>query len=345
MEKNIIKKLFAASLLITAFSCNDGIDPITPVAPGDDTSAPTVTISYPIEGTLVRVKDDVAPITIQFEAVDDIEIQKIDVVLDGATIASYNSFLDYRRAVMSYTYGTLSNGVHTLSVQATDMSSKTTSETVAFEKVEPYTPQFDGEIFYLPFDGDYFELVSASNATVVGSPSFSNTAESGKSYQGADGAYVTMPTAGLLGNEFSAAFWYKINATPDRSGILTVSPPDPASAAPNKRTSGFRFFREGSGTNQTFKLNVGAGDGDWWFDGGAAASINPTTSDWVHLAFTISQTKATVYLNGNVVSTGAFDGVDWTGCDLLVIASGAPRFVEWSHFSDRSLYDEMRFFN
>jgi hypothetical protein len=116
-------------------------------------------------------------------------------------------------------------------------------------------------------------------------------------------------------------------------------------ATPNNRKNGFRFFREGSPTNQTFKLNVGNGTADSWFDGGAAASINPTNTDWVHLAFTISDSNVVVYINGVVVSQGAFTGVDWTGCDVLSIASGAPRFMEWGHLSDLSHYDELRLFN
>lgn len=332
-------------MTIIAFSCNDGIDPITAVAPGEDLEAPAVAISYPLEGTLVRVKEDVAPITIQFESTDDIEIQKIDVILDGQTVNTYNSFLDYRRAVLSYTYNTLGNGPHTLEVKTTDMSNKATSKIVNFEKVEPYKPQYDGEVFYMPFDGDNLELVSITSASVVGSPAFSDDAKAGKSYKGATSAYLSADVAALLGDEFSAAFWYKVNATPDRSGILTLSPPDATAAKPNKRTSGFRLFREGSPTNQTIKLNVGTGASDSWFDGGALASINPATAGWIHVAFTISQTQATVYINGSVVNTGSFDGVDWTDCTKLSIGSGAPNFVEWDHLSDLSLYDELRIFN
>lgn len=342
---NMIKKLLAGSFAIAAFSCNDGIDPITPVAPGDDVEAPAITLSYPSEGTLVRVKEDVAPITIQFEATDDIEIQKIDVILDGETVNTFNSFLDYRRAVLSYTYATLENGPHTLEVKVTDMAEKWASRTVNFEKVEPYRPLFDGEIFYMPFDGDVLELVSITQPTVVGSPGFSDDGQSGRSYKGADGAYLSFNAAELLNDEFSAAFWYKLSATPDRSGILTISPPDPAAALPNKRTSGFRLFREATGNGQTVKLNVGTGASDDWFDGNAAASIPPASTAWVHIAITISQSRATVYLNGNVASTGTFGGVDWTDCTNLSIASGAPNFIEWDHLSDRSQYDELRIFN
>jgi len=133
-----------------------------------------------------------------------------------------------------------------------------------------------------------------------------------------------------------------------RAGILVIGPPDTGKAdnLQNKRTNGFRLFREGSATNQTFKLNVGNGTADSWFDGGATASVNPATAtDWMHIAFTISPTECVVYINGNVVKQGAFTGVNWTGCDILSIASGAPRFTEWNHLSDLSSMDELRLFN
>lgn len=338
--------LVGVSAVIFTAACNEGIDPISRVEPGPDESAPAVVITYPIEGTLVRVKEDVAPIDIQFEVTDDIEIKSISLSLDGSEITTLSSFKDYRRALESYQYESLTNGVHTLTITATDLSGKSTSESVAFEKVAPYQTRYDGEMFYMPFDGDYLELVSITNATKVGSPAFSDESKSGKSYAGATDSYLTLPTEGLLGNEFSAAFWYNLNASPDRSGILTIGPPDEAKPnAPNNRNSGFRFFREGDAISQTFKLNVGHGTGDNWFDGGAAASLVPATAGWVHMAFTISDTECVVYFNGQVVSQGSFSGVDWTGCDILSIASGAPRFTEWGHKSDQSLIDELRLFD
>jgi hypothetical protein len=343
----ILKYISTGALVIFfAVACNEGIDPIGHVDPGPDETAPTVAITYPGEGAEVRVTEDVAPINIQFEATDDIEIQNIVIILDGTEIATLSDFKDYRRAIADYTYETLENGSHELTITATDLAGKSTSASVNFEKVPPYQPVFDGEVFYMPFDGDYVELVSITTATKVGSPGFSNESVAGRSYAGAGESYLTLPTSTIINNEFSAAFWYNLNGTPDRSGILTIGPPDPnLPATPNNRKNGFRFFREGSPTNQTFKLNVGNGTADSWFDGGAAASLNPATTDWVHLAFTISDSKVVVYIDGEVVSEGAFTGVDWTGCDILSIASGAPRFTEWGHMSDQSLLDELRIFN
>ena len=138
----------------------------------------------------------------------------------------------------------------------------------------------------------------------------------------------------------------KVNSSPDRAGILVMGPPDPNNtAAQNNRTAGFRFFREGSAASQIFKLNAGNGKADSWFDGGAAATVDVTTGAWNHYAYTISGTECVVYINGEVVKQGSFSGIDWTGCDILSIMSGAPRFTEWNHLSDLGMMDELRLFN
>ncbi|MDO9551877.1 LamG domain-containing protein [Rhodonellum sp.] len=339
--------LIILGMVFLSFGCTENyIDEIIPVAQGTDITAPQVTIEFPSEGTLIRVTEDVTAINIKFEVMDDIEVESISLKLNGNEIAKYNDFKDYRRVIKEHLHENLGNGAHTLVVEARDLSGKTTTKTVNFEKVEPYKPMYDGETFYLPFDGDYMELINIKNANVNGNPGFANGLI-GRAYDGASNAYLTFPTTNLLSSEFSAVFWYKINAAPDRAGILVIGPPDTNNPNNmNNRSGGFRFFREGSGTNQTFKLNIGNGSGDNWFDGGAAASINPSTNtDWVHLAFTISETNASVYINGQKVSGGDFPGVNWTGCDVLSIASGAPRFAEWGHLSDGSLFDELRLFN
>jgi hypothetical protein len=338
-----------AALVLLSFACKDNyIDEITPVAPGADEASPEVTVTFPSEGTMIRVTEDVTSIDIKFEVRDDIEIGSIKVQMDGTEIGSYDEFKDYRRAVVSLPYDQLDNGAHILTVSATDLSGKTSEETVNFEKAEPYQPKYDGEIFYAPFDGENLELVTLTEAEVVGSPGFTQDRVGGtNAYSGATGAYLTFPTAGLLSEEFSAVFWYKINVSATRAGILVIGPPDTAApSAPNNRTSGFRLFREGSATNQTFKLNVGNGTADSWFDGGAAASINPSVDgDWIHIAFTISGSEAVVYINGEVVKEGSFSGVDWEGCDILSVMSGAPRFTGWDHVSDPGFMDELRIFN
>lgn len=209
----------------------------------------------------------------------------------------------------------------------------------------PYVPKYSGEVFYMPFEGNYKDWVTNTTATKVGTPDFAD-GKKGRAYAGATDSYLTFPTATLKSSNFSAVFWTKINATPDRGGILVISPPDAANpTAQINMTSGFRFFREGSSTAQIFKLNTGNGTADSWFDGGTDSTVDPNTGEWVHMAFTISGTECVVYINGEVAKQGSFSGIDWTGCDILSIMSGAPRFTGWGHNSDLSLMDELRLFN
>lgn len=158
---------------------------------------------------------------------------------------------------------------------------------------------------------------------------------------------MTLPTNELgpiTTPQFSATLWYKLNADPDRAGILVVGPPMTEDGTLNDLTKGFRFFRENSGGMQRFKLNLGSGDANTWLDK-EAADIDPTTTDWIHLGFTISDTEAVIYINGEVVAQETFDGIDWTGCDILSIMSGSPNFTEWDHWSDLSFMDELRLYN
>lgn len=341
-------RLLAAFAFLIAVSCEEQyLDDINQVDPGTDASAPVVTINYPSEGTAIQVFESVTTINIQFEVTDDIEVQSISLILDGSELTNFSSFKDYRRYVGEYEYDGLTDGDHELTVTATDTDGKVTSETVNFSKTPPYVKKYDGEIFYMPFDGDNIDLVSVTRPTIVGNPGYAGEGKvGGNAYAGASSSYLTFPTAGLLSTEFSAVFWMKVNATPDRAGILVIGPPDTANPdSQNNRTSGFRFFRENAGGMQRFKLNVGNGAGDNWFDGGAAADVDPSLDEWVHMSFTISGTQATVYINGEIVRQGSFPGVDWTNCDIISIMSGEPRFAGWNHRSDESFMDELRLFD
>ncbi len=342
-----LKYILGFSIMLVMTSCYEGIDPINEVDPGPDAGAPVVTIIKPADGFEIQVPDPVASTPIEFRAEDDIELASVTVTLDGQTIASFDSFLDYRIFNNEFVYDNITTGEHMLQVTATDLVGNSTTATSNFSKEPPYTPLYPGETFYMNFDGSYSELITVTDATEVGNPGFAPEARVGTgAYQGAADSYLTFPTDGLLANEFSASFWLKVNATPDRAGVLVIGPPDTNNPdAQNNRTSGFRFFRENAGGMQRFKLNVGRGDGDSWFDGGAAADVDPTLDQWVHFAFTISGTECVVYKNGEVVSQNSFTGVDWTGCDVLSIMSGAPRFTGWNHLSDQSYMDELRLFN
>lgn len=341
--------LITGLLAVFAFACKDGyIDEISRVEPGPDESAPQIELKYPTEGTQIQLPEAVSTINIRFEVTDDIEIDEVEVLYDGTSIATYTDFKDYRRLVVdTLVYDNVTDGMHTVTIQATDFDNKTTTVEVDFEKVPPYIPKYEGEVLYMPFDGDFMDMISFETATVVGDPGFSDESVQGlNSYAGAPESYLTFPAERFQNPEFTAVFWMKVNPTPDRAGILVMGPPDPENPdSPNNRSSGFRFFRENAGGEQRFKLNAGNGTADSWFDGGDAADVDPSVDKWYHFAFTISNSEAVVYIDGEVVSQGAFDGIDWAGCDILSIMSGAPRWTGWDHFSDESLMDELRIFD
>lgn len=345
-----LKYLFIFSLMMAlAVSCEKGLDPITSVAPGPDENAPVLAINYPTEGKVVKLNDEVGTITFDLTASDDIELKSVVVQLDGVEIGRYTSFKDYRRAAIKLVYNNLLDGDHTLTSTVEDLTGKSATVSVNFKKITitAYVP-LEGEVLYMPFESEFLDAISGTYATVTGEPGFAEGIN-GTAYLGATDAYITFPATNLIKtSQLSATFWMKVNAAPDRAGILTLSPEDLANpgypGVQNLRTSGFRYFREGGASSQRFKINVGlGGTSESWNDGG---TTDPTAGEWVHLAFTISDSTSTIYINGEMIRESTMASpIDWTGCDILTIMSGVPRFTEWNHFSDLSLLDELHIFN
>jgi len=330
-------------LLFAAASCQDGyMDDIKSVKPGADASAPEVTIRYPAsDRVLIPFTDESTKINFEFEVEDDIEITSIAVTLNGNALTTLDSFKDYRRVVATHLSETLPLGEYTVDVTATDASGKSTTQSVDFEISNVYEAKYDGEIFYMPFEGGvYLDLLNNVGAAKSGSPGFA-AGKSGQAYKGAANAYLTLPLGELANDEFSASFWYKIDPVATHAGILTVSPPGPTN---NNRTSGFRLLREPAGSMQRIKLNVGNGVADTWVDGGTAADVDPA-SGWMHVAFTIAADRCALYINGELVKDAAFTGISWADCNSMSIASGAPNFTEWNHLSEPGQIDELRFFD
>ncbi len=337
MKKFSRSLLGLLSFFIVLTACErEGIDPITSVDPGADAGSPEVTITYPREGTTINVLEEVSTIDIEFGVIDDIEVEQIDVMVDGNMIATFNEFTDYRIIEEQVTFDNVTTGEHTVTIRATDIAGNETTQTVNFSKEPPYAPRFANEVFYMPFDGDFMELVGLRSPEEVGSPGFADESYLGSgAYMGAQDSYLTIPLD-PLGNEFTAAFWYQVSGDPARAGILVAG-------ADENRTQGFRLFREGSAESQTIKLNVGTGGGESWNDGG---SLEVDTGEWVHIAFTVTPTQTVIYFNGMQVNTGTMSApIDWTGVEELTIGAGGETFSYWDHLSDNSPMDELRIFD
>ncbi|GHA26799.1 hypothetical protein GCM10007103_05230 [Salinimicrobium marinum] len=327
---------FLACFVFLAGCERDGIDPITEVAPGEDQGGPEVTINNPREGTTINVLEEVSTIDIEFGVTDDIEVEQIEVLVDGNVIATFTEFTDYRIVEEEVTFENVTTGEHTVTVRATDLEGNQTSETVNFSKEPPYSPIFANEVLYMPFDGSFMDLVTLTTPEEVGDPGFSEDAFLGSgAYLGAPDSYLTIPLE-PLGNEFSASFWYNVSGEPGRAGILVAG-------ADENRTQGFRLFREGDTDSQTIKLNVGTGAGESWNDGGAI-DVNP--DEWVHITFTVSADETVIYVNGMPLNTGTMASpIDWTGVEELTIGAGGETFSYWDHLSDSSPMDELRLFD
>ncbi|QNK76425.1 LamG domain-containing protein [Winogradskyella sp. PAMC22761] len=338
--KNIVLKIGVVFMMLFLASCDDGIDPITEVDSGPDLEDPTAQIVSPNGNVLIPFTDTEINLDIEVLVEDDIEISNVTVILDGNTIRTFDSFLDYRIFMDSFQYENLQLGSHTIVVEATDMSGKTASDSLTFNLDNSYLPSVEGETFYMPFfEGLYTELISESDPTVVGTPNIVSGGYSGSTYEGTTDSYLTFPIDGLFGEDaFSATFWYKVNSTPDRAGILVVG-----NDVPENRNQGFRLFREGSATEQTIKANIGVGAAESWNDGGM---IDVTAGEWVHVALTVSATESKIYLNGNLQNTTVLDSsIDWTDCTDITIGAGGETFSYWGHLSDLSLIDELKLYN
>ena len=330
----------AALSLIMFVGCEKGLDPINKVEPGADETAPTITLLAPKPDSdkPVASGDEVAVFIFKCIVEDDVELKSVQLLLDGVEIGNYTTFKDYKRLVVNHTYNGLVDGSHVFEVVATDLSEKATTASKNFKKVTipPYEP-LPNEVLCMRFDDNLLDAISGNEIGKQGNPGFAE-GKIGSAYAGATEAYITHPLAGVSGDEFSVAFWYKINAVPDRAGIFVINPPA-VTADDGNRFHGLRIFRENNGGNQNIGVNLGIGTSDIWVNPFITV---PSDEDWMHIALSISTSKATIYINGSIVKEQDLTaGLDWTGCTSITIGSGAPNFIYWSHFSDLSLFDEL----
>ncbi len=358
----IFKWLFIITLSLT-FGCKDGyIDDITHVEPGPDEAAPVVNIDYPNEGTQIRVREDVASINIQFEVIDDIEIQDISVAMDGNEITSFSDFNDYRRAVEEYLYDELTNGPHTLTVTATDLSGKSTTGSVNFEKIEPYTP-LDGEIFYMPFDGDYFELVTIIPASDPVSTSFTNGIKGqAVGFNAASPSYLLFDSTSSIEavESLSVSFWVNVQFVDnDNSGGI-----DGILGLVNfSNVSSFWgnldiFIENNSNPTDGADMRIHAFSGaDTWITN--VNDVQNVFGEWSNhiITYDASTSEFKYYINGTLMTTataGWSGPIDFTNAGPIVMGTvqfqttpsltSATGSQTWASYLTGAI-DEVRIFN
>lgn len=209
------------------------------------------------------------------------------------------------------------------------------------EDFSNYKP-LDGEKLYSNFENTYYlNAVTGGPASKVGSPVLGDPKNGEHSYKGAADSYISYPLTGMYSTAgISFTFWYKVNATPDRAGIITIN--DNSNDSDDNRKQGLRIFREAVGAKQRIKLNVGIGSGESWNDGGDLT----VDGSWVHIAVTVSPTQSKIYFNGVLQRTSTYTTpFDFSTSSKIVVGSGAPSFAYWGHKSDLSLIDDLHVFN
>ena len=202
-----------------------------------------------------------------------------------------------------------------------------------------------GESFYLPFEDDYIDQIYSFDADKIGVLSFAE-GKVGKAYVGAEDSHISaVGVAVVCKKNFSISFWYKLNGTPDRAGIISLSPPRKDKEGTKEQedvlTSGFRIFREAT---NGIKVLFGDGKANYRIE---SSTSKVTAGEWAFITVTLSDSKCILYINGEKTASkeGGFAGISWKDVNTMSIGSGAPLFISWKHFSDLSLIDELRIFN
>lgn len=309
--KSIFNFIIISIVLSLSFTaCDKGyIDPISKVAAGNDELAPTVSIISPANSTVViPFTDTKTNFTFNFSASDDIELKNIDIALNGAQLASFASFIDYRSYTGTYEYKDLAIGNYTFAVTATDMSGKTTSKSFVFTITNIYQPIFPSEVFFVPFDNP----VNVAADIILNTLPVSNTTSttpgiSGNAMMGGYEKYISYskPNNWISASQsFTVSFWFKLNGqTKNNAG---TNGPEYIFSIPssNGHWSGGQalLFFETNSTGTQIKFPVVAADmSDTWFvweGGNAIPGIADNT--WRHcaLVYDANTSKMTLYLNG-----------------------------------------------
>lgn len=324
------RQLLLIGMLFTAFACKDGyIDDIKGAPQGSDVTAPTVTVNYPFEGAKVRVVEDIATININVTTSDDIEIQSVKISLDGDELVEYTDFIDYRKSTNVFQYTQLETGDHVLTVVATDATGKTTTKTVNFVKAEPYSPTYPGEIIYLPFDGDYADLITLTEGTPAGTTTFVDGLKGGKAVNltASSESYILYPGDTLAEqNEFALSFWVHptfVDADID-GGIDGILGLVNLSNVKNFWGNIDMFIENNSNPTVGAELKVHVvsdGTSESWITDGGFKGIMTFFNQWSHHVLSYDNTahQFKYYINGTLIKTAP---AAWASNDLNFVDSG-----------------------
>ena len=170
MKKNIIKIFSFLAAFLLVFACQNFDREELGDYPLD---GPQVTFvnPNPSGSTVLQSIQPTTSTTIKFEVTDDIAIKSIVVKYNDTEIANMVSFTDPKHVVVNdLVLNNIANGDHTITVIATDSDDNVNTKTVPFVKkqADPYNPKYEGEVFYMPFEGNYLFRRHGSCRILVG---------------------------------------------------------------------------------------------------------------------------------------------------------------------------------
>ena len=102
-----------------------------------------------------------------------------------------SDFKDYRRAVQTYTYESLTNGDHVLTVAVTDLPGKTLPHLLTLKKFLPINLCSKVKRYICLLMAIIWNLLELSTLLRLVLPAFNDAGKHGKSYAGAADGYLT----------------------------------------------------------------------------------------------------------------------------------------------------------
>jgi hypothetical protein len=114
----------------------------------------------------------------------------------------------------------------------------------------------------------------------------------------------SLPYENMINNQYTLSVWVKIISHQDFSSLLTISREDQSNYL-------VTFWLSGLVTQPYIQIeNVNV----YWLMSGFYLTINT----WQHLAFSISETESTIYIDGTKVKKETVSSLSWNGIQAII---------------------------
>jgi N,N-dimethylformamidase beta subunit-like, C-terminal/Concanavalin A-like lectin/glucanases superfamily/Bacterial Ig domain len=293
-----------------------------------DTTAPTVSITAPSDGSTVN-----STVTVSANASDNVGVTGVQFLLDGANLGAEDTSAPYS---VSWDTTAAANGSHTLTARARDAAGNQTTSAAISVTVsnQPAT----GLVAAYGFnEGNGATVADASGSGNAGTTSNTTWAAAGKygkalSFNGTSSWVTVNDSASLdLTSSLTLEAWVNPTAINGWECLLLKEATGDLAYALYGDDNG-----EDTGGPRQPIVSVRQGSTTSWTPGAAQLSLNT----WSHLAATYDGTDLKMYVNGSLGSSRALTGAINVSNGVLRIG-GNSIWGEWFN----GLIDEVRIYN